>query len=150
MTVCVEVLVRYYLLYFCFSHASSRMDIFGTIKNGIDVAHDIWRLLEGIKDAPATLNRLRDEVRSMELLLSECKRLFGNTILNNEFYPLLQGAEQALRNLQEFVVQYQRKITTSGGLPTRLALRIHQNEAKIQSFSRDIQYHKLTLNLICT
>jgi hypothetical protein len=126
------------------------MDIFGTIKNGIDIAQDIWRLLEGIKEAPETLKRLRDEVRSMEILLGECQRVFDKADLNSEFYPLLSAAEQALRKLQEYVARYQKKVTTSGSLPMRIALRVHQNEAKLQGFSRDIQYHKLTLNLICS
>jgi DNA repair ATPase RecN len=126
------------------------MDIFGTIKNGIDVAQDIWRLLEGIKEAPETLKQLRDEVHNMEILLGECQRVFDKTNLNSEFYPLLRAAEQALRKLQEYVARYSKKITASGALPVRVALRIHQNEAKLQAFSRDIQYHKLTLNLICT
>jgi hypothetical protein len=126
------------------------MDIFGTVKNGIDVAHDIWRLLEGIKEAPETLKRLRDEVRSMEILLCECQRVFDKADLNSEFYPLLRAAEQALLKLQQYVARYQKKVTTSGALPMRVALRVHQSEAKLQGFSHDIQYHKLTLNLICT
>lgn len=126
------------------------MDIFGTIKNGIDIARDIWCLLEGIKEAPGTLKQLRDEVRSMEILLGECQRVFDKANLNSDFYPLMIGAEQALRRLQEYVARYQKKVTSSGALPLRIALRVYQNEAKLQDFSRYIQYHKLTLNLICT
>lgn len=127
------------------------MDVFGTIKNGIDIARDVWTLLEGIRDAPETLSRLVDEVRSMGCLLEECGKVFDSSPeMRTKFYPLLQNAEQALRRLQLFVSRYQKKVTSSGVLSTRIAFRVHQNEAKLQAFSRDIQHHKLSLNLFCT
>lgn len=126
------------------------MDVFGTIKNGIDIAHDVWRLLEGIKDAPEVLRTLQDEAHSMEALLKECQQIFDGEDMNMEFLPLLQAAEQSLSKLQSHVLKYQTKLSTAGALSTRTALKIHLKESKLQSFSQDLQHHKLTLNLICT
>lgn len=125
------------------------MDVFGTIKNGIDAARDIRRLIEGIKGAPETLNRLRNESQGIDTLFEGCREALESAPeVRDKCRPLLQNVERGLETIRQAVKAHQRK-SAAGGLSFRDAFRVHRHEDKFGKYVGDVQSYRSILTLMC-
>lgn len=125
------------------------MDIFGSIKNGIDLAIQVRDLIEGIQGAPDTLKRLGVEIRELKVMLDDCRDILSKTTEPTEtLLPLLQNVQKALKSVEAAILPLQIKARKDGTLSSWVSLKVTLKEREIEKYMADFQRHKVLLSLI--
>jgi hypothetical protein len=127
------------------------MDVFGTVRNGIELAKDIHGILSGIRHAPDTLQQLNNQVHDMEMMLNGFSPLI-HTSSDSEsqqiIHPLFSNTTALLDSIKQATLPFQKVLGEKSPILTWTAIRIYMSENKISKFRTQLKYHLNVLNLL--